>query len=164
MHLQFADRYDEGVLHPDCLKLAQLASTAVDYSKTGIAVNVAEIPKYDNTKPDFMAPGPRIHIENGKAVFAPRTYQYVNEEDVVYALDEETRKTRYYESHRTLGILFRDIDERKFLEETETFSRQRSNVSSTGKMMHRLLAYVKVEASGFQWVHYKTLARELRET
>jgi len=34
-HLITADKKSEGVHHPDCLKLAELASTAVDFPKTG---------------------------------------------------------------------------------------------------------------------------------
>jgi len=34
-HLITADKKTEGVHHPDCLKLAELASTAVDFPKTG---------------------------------------------------------------------------------------------------------------------------------
>jgi hypothetical protein len=36
--MQLADQHHEGTAHPDCLKLAELASIAVDFSKTGIAV------------------------------------------------------------------------------------------------------------------------------
>ncbi|KAF2706974.1 RdRP-domain-containing protein [Pleomassaria siparia CBS 279.74] len=163
MHLQFADRYDEGVLHPTCVKLAQLASTAVDYSKTGIAVDITQIPRYDHTKPDFMAPGPRVFIEDNKAVVAERVYEN-DEEDVVSALDEETRKPRYYESHKTLGVLFRDIDERQFLDDAERHGRQRSSAPKADSMMRRVLAYVKKEAILVQWTNYVPLARELRET
>jgi len=34
-HLQLADQQPLGTFHPDCLKLAQLHSKAVDYPKTG---------------------------------------------------------------------------------------------------------------------------------
>ena len=37
-HVQLADTFTEGTLHQDCLKLAELHSTAVDFSKTGIPV------------------------------------------------------------------------------------------------------------------------------
>lgn len=39
VHVQLADQRSEGVFHPDCIKLAQMASTAVDFSKTGIPVS-----------------------------------------------------------------------------------------------------------------------------
>jgi hypothetical protein len=34
-HLLIADQEKEGVYHPNCLKLAEMASTAVDFPKTG---------------------------------------------------------------------------------------------------------------------------------
>lgn len=37
-HPQVADQKLEGTLHPSCLKMAEMASTAVDFSKTGIPV------------------------------------------------------------------------------------------------------------------------------
>lgn len=39
VHVQLADQKPEGVFHPDCIKLAEMASTAVDFSKTGIPVS-----------------------------------------------------------------------------------------------------------------------------
>ena len=39
LHQTLADIHDEGVFHPDCIKLAELHSTAVDFSKTGISVS-----------------------------------------------------------------------------------------------------------------------------
>lgn len=39
LHLQLADQYLEGSIHPDCITLAGMCSTAVDFSKTGIPVS-----------------------------------------------------------------------------------------------------------------------------
>lgn len=39
-HRVKADQNDEGVLHEDCLKLSEMHSTAVDFSKTGIPVSM----------------------------------------------------------------------------------------------------------------------------
>lgn len=39
IHQQLADQMAIGTLHKDCIKLAGMASTAVDYSKTGIPVS-----------------------------------------------------------------------------------------------------------------------------
>ena len=38
LHQTLADMHPQGVFHPDCVKLAELHSTAVDFSKTGNAV------------------------------------------------------------------------------------------------------------------------------
>jgi len=41
-HLQVADQMADGTLNPSCLKLAEMASTAVDFSKTGVAVSTSK--------------------------------------------------------------------------------------------------------------------------
>lgn len=41
-HLQVADQMPDGTLNPSCLKLAEMASTAVDFSKTGVAVSCSQ--------------------------------------------------------------------------------------------------------------------------
>ena len=43
LHMQLADLYEEGSLHPDCITLAQMCSTAVDFSKTGIPVSACNL-------------------------------------------------------------------------------------------------------------------------
>lgn len=52
-HMILADQKDEGTLHPDCLKLAELHSTAVDFSKTGVGVNLMELPRANKYRPDL---------------------------------------------------------------------------------------------------------------
>ena len=47
LHQTLADKYDEGVLHPECIQLAELHSTAVDFSKTGIPVSSPKAMKVD---------------------------------------------------------------------------------------------------------------------
>lgn len=52
-HMILADQRDDGTLDLDCLKLAALHSTAVDFSKTGIPVNMWELPKANKHRPDL---------------------------------------------------------------------------------------------------------------
>jgi hypothetical protein len=52
-HLILADQMIAGTHHPDCKKLAQLHSTAVDFSKTGIAVKMEELPRANSYRPDL---------------------------------------------------------------------------------------------------------------
>jgi hypothetical protein len=75
-----ADQCEEGVFHPDCIKLADLYSQAVDYVKTGKPVRNDEIPKlhYD-ARPDWNAS----------------------------ELKDPTRE--YYESKSALGKLYRAV-------------------------------------------------------
>ncbi|GAA5981898.1 hypothetical protein JCM11641_001935 [Rhodosporidiobolus odoratus] len=83
-HLQLADYYLEGSLHPDCLTLAELHSTAVDYPKTGQPVRIKSLPiTPSKLKPNFMA---------GE-----------------YWAHQKGNEKRFYTSDKALGQLFRAI-------------------------------------------------------
>ena len=54
-HLLYADISAFGVYDPKCLKMAELASKAVDFLKSGTSVQQNELPRYRiPLKPDFM--------------------------------------------------------------------------------------------------------------
>lgn len=48
-HMILADQREEGTSHPDCKKLAELHSMAVDFSKTGISVKMEDLPPRGGT-------------------------------------------------------------------------------------------------------------------
>jgi len=52
-HMILADQKETGTRDSDCKKLAELHSTAVDFSKTGIPVKMEELPKASNFRPDL---------------------------------------------------------------------------------------------------------------
>lgn len=52
-HMIAADLHPEGTTHPDCVKLAELHSKAVDFSKSGIPVEMAELPQRQRQRPDL---------------------------------------------------------------------------------------------------------------
>jgi hypothetical protein len=52
-HMILADQHDEGTPHEDCRKLAEMHSTAVDFSKTGVGVNLKELPHANKFRPDL---------------------------------------------------------------------------------------------------------------
>lgn len=52
-HMILADQKQDGTLHPDCLRLAHLHSTAVDFSKSGKRVELIELPKSNRFRPDL---------------------------------------------------------------------------------------------------------------
>jgi hypothetical protein len=52
-HMTMVDMHS--ALNPICLKLAQLHSTAVDFSKPGRPVNVSDLPRGPKARPDFDA-------------------------------------------------------------------------------------------------------------
>jgi RNA-dependent RNA polymerase len=55
LHLRIADRNGPGC--GDCLKLAELASQAVDFPKTGASVEFRSVPRIsERCRPDFLWP------------------------------------------------------------------------------------------------------------
>ncbi|TKA75094.1 hypothetical protein B0A49_03357 [Cryomyces minteri] len=164
IHQQLADQHPEWTLHLDCVKLAGMASTAVDFSKTGIPVDMDECPRHNNLRPDFMAHGPRVLIEDGVALAAEAEE---DDDDPVSALDPDARPYRYYESNKVLGQLYRAIDEKSFFEEMQSQSRSSVTIKpglGSQTLMDKLWDYVQRETSLIQWEHRMELAREIRET
>jgi RNA-dependent RNA polymerase len=67
---------------PECMQLAEAASHAVDFPKTGTPVNITSLPRPpDQVRPDFLAP------------------------EAVDSVDNRL----YYPSEKLLGILFRNV-------------------------------------------------------
>lgn len=121
-HLTIADQMTAGVNHPHCLMLAEMASTAVDFPKTGIKVDKSKLPRCSPIRPDFLAPGPRMIIEKESIL---EEIERNNDDD-----DDDDDSIRYYESEKILGQLYRAIDEKKFLSELKAeVKRVRGSVS-----------------------------------
>lgn len=77
-----SDQSELGIFDPDCLKLGDLHSNAVDYPKSGQPVDISTIPKLKSpAKPDWNAP------------------ETVTSDSV-----------RFYESKKAIGRLFRGIE------------------------------------------------------
>ncbi|KAI9674678.1 MAG: hypothetical protein M1817_001581 [Caeruleum heppii] len=166
LHMQLADRREGGTQHSDCITLAELHSTAVDFSKTGIPVDMSKCPRYDLNRPDFMAPSPRMSVEKGLWALEEQSLQgsAEEEEDLVSALDPDAKSYRYYESKNILGQLYRAIDEKEFLAEIQRQARQLEYVEKNEQtMIRRLWAYVLRCTALVQWDHYRTWAREIKE-
>ncbi|EXJ58741.1 hypothetical protein A1O7_06171 [Cladophialophora yegresii CBS 114405] len=118
-HKYLADQRENGTLDPDCIKLAELHSTAVDFSKSGIPVDLTKLPRSNHFRPDFMAPGPHVVIEKAKPPsFAAPPESRDDGDD-----DEDGPTYRYYESDKILGKLFRAIDEYKILSTVQSAAR-----------------------------------------
>jgi len=102
-HQILADQKPCGARDPDCIELSRLASTAVDFPKTGIPVDLKTSP-WVNTrlKPDFMA------------------YRPISKEDLITLKSSDptdsdlsgTRpdRTYYYQSKKVLGEMYRRVD------------------------------------------------------
>ncbi|QYT03795.1 RNA-dependent RNA polymerase [Trichoderma simmonsii] len=108
-HQIFADFKDEGTVDQECIKLAGLHSTAVDYSKTGIAVTIQELPKAPRGRPDFLAPAPPTRLyDRGEIDHIGDPESDGDGEDGM-----GINKQIYYKSQKILGELYRGVDEEK---------------------------------------------------
>jgi hypothetical protein len=165
LHQQLADCQPKGTFDPDCVLLAEMHSTAVDFSKTGIPVDLSRLPKSNPRRPDFMAPGPRYKIEKqGIQLIEEEMEDEEDEEDVVTALDPEGTKMRYYESERVLGQLYRQIDEQDFLEDLQKRSQASDMAAGTEPtLIDQIWQYVLRQTRLVQWDHQKDHARDTRE-
>ncbi|KAF4918297.1 RNA-dependent RNA polymerase 1 [Colletotrichum viniferum] len=106
-HLVVSDQDPNGTLGNDCLTLAGLHSTAVDFSKTGIPVDTKEIPKAPRFRPDFLAPAPPAHI------FDRNEIEFIGKNETLEEDDEDMLPPhQYYKSEKILGILYRNVDEK----------------------------------------------------
>ncbi|KAK2043345.1 RNA dependent RNA polymerase [Colletotrichum somersetense] len=111
-HLILSDQSPEGTMADDCLKLAELHSTAVDFSKTGIPVEQKNIPKAPRFRPDFLAPAPPAQLYD-------RTHIDFLDEDEVVDDDEDAQgpNHKYYKSEKVLGELYRNVNEKQIWDE-----------------------------------------------
>jgi hypothetical protein len=161
IHLQLADRLKDGTKSEGCIKLAEMASHAVDYPKTGLPVNMHQRPKFDATwKPDFMAPNPKIKVAKITDLWADLKFEDAEQlQDPFGALTQSDRKIRYYESQKVLGKLFRSIDERGFY-----LNIKRHWTSDEGSpLLHTALNKVYQYSAGFEYEHHMEEAKKIRE-
>jgi hypothetical protein len=61
-HQIVADIEPLGTRDSACIKLAEMHSAAVDYSKSGKPVQLSELGKAPRTRPDFLAPAPPVQL------------------------------------------------------------------------------------------------------
>lgn len=163
VHMQLADQRTLGTLDPDCVTIAGMASTAVDFSKTGIAVDMKRLPKYDRVRPDFMAPSPRVQVNDSGDIeieeFDP------NDDEAFEGIDEERKPLRYYRSNKVLGMLYRNIDEKHFIADMQnSHHARRKAVEPSHGLMSKLCNYViqQAEAYGVLYDHHLEFARDVR--
>ncbi|KAL8993199.1 MAG: hypothetical protein Q9169_006522 [Polycauliona sp. 2 TL-2023] len=165
-HKILADQFEAGVRHPDCIKLAELHSTAVDFPKTGIPVYEDQMPySCGNTRyrPDFMAPSRKVKIEPHGIIFGHEELDLIDNEDPQKA--GEGARQRFYESKKVLGILYRKIDERAFFKELhERSAIMKDNTQPTQGVLADLWEHVQSEAADLVWEQYVEYARAMRDS
>lgn len=111
-HMILADQLEHGTLEPKCIATAELHSTAVDFSKTGLPADLRELPKV-KYRPDFLSPGPIVRIYS-KADIDMDDFRVDDKDDE----DEgdggfSSPAYKFYPSDKILGTLYRAIDERQ---------------------------------------------------
>jgi hypothetical protein len=158
-----ADLHANGTRDPNCIILAELASDAVDFSKSGKPVDMSRVPKgQDHLRPDFMMGGPGLVLDSkGATELEDDDADDVDDPDVLNVLDPEKFSIRYYKSYKALGVLYRQIDEVDF------FSRMkkdfRANQWGEASLITKLNQYMDRETVSVQWEHQRGFAEELRE-
>ncbi|TLD30889.1 hypothetical protein PspLS_02686 [Pyricularia sp. CBS 133598] len=113
-HVILEAQLDDGTLSHECRKLAGLHSTAVDFSKSGIPVELKALPRANEYRPDFLSPGPiaKYH-DKGEITLEEYTITEKGEEDE----EGDGPRYKYYPSEKVLGRLYREIDEEKIWDE-----------------------------------------------
>lgn len=151
LHLAVAD--DKSTNSSECLLLAELYTTAVDFPKSGVPVDIKKIPRTEPYRPDFMAPSASTKVEKG----VKRPADLVD-----LAPPEGNQRYRYYESDKILGKLFRAIDEDLFFLNLEDdvssiFSKEPANT-----VLGEILEWVHVNVDEHEYMRYWDLAKEVR--
>lgn len=162
IHLSVSDQEDEGTRHPDCIQLANMASIAVDFPKTGIPVDMRQCPKHNRCRPDFMAPSPRVIVST--AGFLGFEDDDDQDDEAFEGMDAERRPYQYYASDKALGHLYRAIDERQFLDSMQHQQRIAATTITSSSILFRLLGYMQKWATnyGIIYTHQLPVAREIR--
>jgi hypothetical protein len=118
---------------------------------------LTQIPKYSRTRPDFMAPGPRVVIEDKIELNRAIAANPDDDDD-----EEDSRPaTRYYRSEKVLGQLYRMIDEDTFLDDIRASAKEKN--SNAPDPYRSLWAYVSRETTGRSWAHYVEVAEDIKE-
>ncbi|TVY55116.1 RNA-dependent RNA polymerase 2 [Lachnellula cervina] len=159
-HRVIADQKDGGVCDENCIRLSEMHSTAVDFSKTGIPVDMTKLPKGNPWRPDFEAPGPHVTIEkNSGIVFETKPFRDpLDQEDE----DDEFTSYRYYESNKILGKLYRAIDEQAVFQDIQKRA-SASGITSRSNIIDEVWRYVEKKVQGFQWKDQMDWASDIRD-
>ena len=84
-----------------------------------------------------------------------------DDEDEDEALDS-VPATKYYESFKVLGQLYRAIDEHKFFEEIQRWSKSSTQPQHT-TLADKVWAYVHSKTALIQYDHYLRFASDVKE-
>lgn len=122
---------------------------------------MSRLPKQrGNNRPDFMASGPRVQIDNN--------VDFLDEQDGNLEDDEfeTTVQMKYYQSGKVLGKLYRAIDEQSFLMDLRALSQasgQRQGKDLSDDLLPSVWKVIKEQTVLMQWDHHLDFAQNLRE-
>ncbi|KAF4505843.1 hypothetical protein G6O67_007753 [Ophiocordyceps sinensis] len=143
-HQILADVSPEGTRDAACVALAEMHSTAVDFSKTGIPVKPNDMPKPPRTRPDFLAPAPPVKLYDLGQIDFIEERGFDDDDD-----DDDGmggRRHRYHRSEKILGHLYRGVDEKKIWSEDIHRTVDMNGPSVWDQLMGRMQA--EMEAYG----------------
>ncbi|KAK5515820.1 hypothetical protein LTR07_007331 [Exophiala xenobiotica] len=152
VHQVFADL--DSTFSSNCLSLADLHSTAVDFSKSGVPVDPKKIPRSPAYRPDFMAPTASTKVEKG--IKRPAAV----DADVA---PNRGRGYRYYESDRVLGRLYRAVDEDTFFQDLEDETSSLFSMEASDNVLEDVRDWVVSSINYSRVQAYHTMAREVRD-
>ncbi|QUC19185.1 uncharacterized protein UV8b_03426 [Ustilaginoidea virens] len=156
-HQIIADVQPDGTYDATCVKLAEMHSTAVDYSKTGIPVNATDMPKAPRSRPDFLAPAPPLKVyELGQIEHIVEEEASDNEDGMGVA------KPRYHRSEKILGRLYRDIDEKRIWSEDIHRTISRAGPSVWEQLLGRIEGELSLYGIEVNYIHYVQDAWRIR--
>ncbi|KAH7393915.1 RNA dependent RNA polymerase-domain-containing protein [Phaeosphaeria sp. MPI-PUGE-AT-0046c] len=166
VHKIRADKKARGTLDQDCIKLANLASDAVDFSKSGVPVDPREIPRgEDYIRPDFMAPGHSFVVNDlGATALEEADPDDFEEPDSLGILDPAKARYLYYRSNKILGQLYRNIDEEAFFDQMKDEFATQQQAYSGESLLQTLVRYIDRKCQAIQWDHHISFAEDLRES
>jgi hypothetical protein len=122
------------------------------------------MPRYNNYRPDFMAPGPHVAVQKDKPLSFEARPEHNNGHD-----DDEFSAYKFYESDKILGKLYRAIDEREVFyrvqqqglsQSMNEVGRARDPVSS---VLEGVWVYIQHRCQAIQWEHHIDRARGIRD-
>ena len=114
---------------------------------------MSRLPKHNRHRPDFLAPGLQVSVSKGVSI--------ENLDEISWSASKTGYS--YYESRKTLGYLFRSIDEQEFFQELQNTSRQFQQATS-GSLLNRVWLQVRRDAPMVDWKPYITWARHVKKS
>ncbi|KAI1656249.1 RdRP-domain-containing protein [Daldinia decipiens] len=155
-HVILADRKDAGTVDDECKALAEMHSIGVDYSKSGIPIDINKLKGITTTKyrPEFLAPAPPANIVDKTEIVFEKTKALVPEDED----DDNGPGHVYYKSDKILGALYRAIDEKRIWKNDIHQSVSRLGPS----VWDQLLQYINGRYDELGYTHWETALDEAR--